>query len=183
MKTFALVSAATALMIAGTVAYAQPAPPPQGGPGGMRDRAPMTRADFDSLTDARIAAIQAGLKLTPEQQKLWTPVEQALRANSANRADRMEQRRERGPATERMDFMQRLEERADWTTKAAANATGLSSAMKPLWASLDDRQKRLLPILMRPASGMRDHHARRGGEHRGHGMMRQGQKAPAPQAQ
>ncbi len=59
----------------------------------------MTRADFNSLTDARIAAIQAGLKLTPEQQKLWAPVEQALRANSADRADRMEQRRERGPAS------------------------------------------------------------------------------------
>ncbi len=79
--------------------------------------------------------------------------------------------------------MQRLEQRADWTTKAAASATGLSTAMKPLWASLDDRQKRLLPILMRPASGMRAHHARRGGEHRRHGMMRQGQRGPAPQAQ
>ena len=125
----------------------------------------MTRADFDSLTDARIAAIQAGLKLTPDQQKLWGPVEQALRANSAGRAERMEQRRERGPAASRPDFMQRLEQRADLSSKAAASATSLSTAMKPLWASLDDSQKRLLPILMRPAGGLRAHYAR-GGDHR-----------------
>jgi hypothetical protein len=180
MKTFALVSAASALIVASTVAYAQPAPPAAGS--GPRDRAPMTRADFDSLTDARIAAIQAGLKLTPDQQKLWGPVEQALRANSAGRAERMEQRRERGPAASRPDFMQRLEQRADWSSKAAASATSLSTAMKPLWASLDDSQKRLLPILMRPAGGMRAHYAR-GGDHRQHGMMKQGQRGPAPQAQ
>src|SRR6478752_1514953 len=102
MKTFALVSAASALIVAATVAYAQPAPPPPGGSGGPRDRAPMTRADLDSLTDARIAAIQAGLKLTPDQQKLWAPVEQALRANSAARAKAMEKRRERGPSAQRL---------------------------------------------------------------------------------
>ena len=94
----------------------------------------------------------------------------------------MEQRRERGPAASRPDFMQRLEQRADLSSKAAASATSLSTAMKPLWASLDDSQKRLLPILMRPAGGMRAHYAR-GGDHRQHGMMRQGQRGPAPQAQ
>lgn len=181
MKTFALVSAASALIIAGTVAYAQPAPPPAGSPG-PRDRAPMTRADLDSLTDARIAAIQAGLKLTPAQQALWAPVEQALRASAASRAELMEKRRERDPSAARPDFMQRLEQRSEWASKNAASATGLATAMKPFWASLDDRQKRLLPILMRPASGMRGHHARSRGDHRQHGM-KQGQRAPAPQAQ
>jgi hypothetical protein len=143
----------------------------------------MSRADFDSLTDARIAAIQAGLKLTPEQQKLWSPVEQALRATAATRAEGMERRRERGQASERPDFMTLLDQRSQMATKYAAGATALSTAMKPFWTSLDDRQKRLLPILMRPASGMRARHVGRGGEHRGHGMMRQGQRGPAPQAQ
>jgi hypothetical protein len=106
-------------------------------------------------------------------------VEQALRANAAGRAERMEQRRERGPATDRPDFMQRLEQRSDMATKYAASATALSSAMKPFWGSLDERQKRLLPILTRSEAGMRGRQARRGGEHR----MMHGQKAPAPQAQ
>ncbi|WP_210484607.1 Spy/CpxP family protein refolding chaperone [Microvirga antarctica] len=178
MKTFSLISAASALVVAGTAAIAQPAPPPPGGPGGPAPRPPMTRADFDSLTDARVAAIQAGLKLTPDQQKLWSPVEQALRANAGDRAQRMEQRRERGaPPAPRPDFMQQIEQRADWTTKAAASATALSTAMKPFWASLDDRQKRLLPILMRPEAAMRGRggHRGHGPEHggpRGHGMQR-----------
>ena len=183
MKTFALISAASALIVAGTVAYAQPAPPPAGGPGGPAARAPMTRADFDSLTDARIAAIQAGLKLTPDQQKLWAPVEQALRANAASRAERMEQWRQRGQNTTRPDFMQRLDQRSEWASKNAASATTLATAMKPFWTSLDDRQKRLLPILMRPEAGPRRQGWRQRGERHAQGMrhdMRPAMRAPAP---
>jgi hypothetical protein len=60
----------------------------------------MTSEDFSSLTDARIAGIQAGLKLTAEQQQLWAPVEQALRGMAATRTQRFEERRERrrGPS-------------------------------------------------------------------------------------
>lgn len=188
MKTLAILSAASALMLAGTVAYAQPAPPPQGGPS---PRPQMSRDDFDSLTDARIAAIQAGLKLTPDQQKLWGPVEQALRAQAASRAQRIEERRQQGSRqgsqTERPDMMQRLEQRADLASKGAANLNALSTAMKPLWASLDDRQKRLLPILMREGrqgrGAWRGHQGPRGHMgmmQRGSGMMQRGQGMMGP---
>jgi zinc resistance-associated protein len=163
MKIFAILSAASALAIASTVAYAQPAPP-AGDPAAGGQRGRMTRADFESLTDARIAAIQAGLKLTPDQQKLWGPVEQAVRAMATSRAQRMEERRERGARTERPDLMQRLEQRSAVATKNAESLNGLSTAMKPFWASLDDRQKRLLPILMRSGEGMRRHSFRDRGE-------------------
>jgi hypothetical protein len=185
MKTLAILSAASALMLAGTVAYAQPAPPPQSGPG---PRPQMSRDDFNSLTDARIAAIQAGLKLTPDQQKLWGPVEQALRTQAGSRAQRIEERRQQGSRTERPDMMQRLEQRADLASKGAANLNALSTAMKPLWASLDDRQKRLLPILMRegrPGRGAwRGHQGPRGHmgmmQQRGSGMMQRGQGMMGP---
>ena len=36
-------------------------------------------ADIAAFGDARIAALHAGLKLTAEQEKLWPPVEAALR--------------------------------------------------------------------------------------------------------
>jgi hypothetical protein len=129
----------------------------------------MNRADFNALTDAWIAAIQAGLKLTPEQQRLWGPVESALRAQAAARADRFEQRRrmmaerrdDRGSMDRDLDITQRLDRRAEWTsrfaqraTEAAQRATALSSAMKPFYASLDENQKRLLPVLLRQGNEM-----------------------------
>src|SRR5579863_10551916 len=36
-------------------------------------------ADITAFTDARIAALKAGLELTPDQSKNWPPFEQALR--------------------------------------------------------------------------------------------------------
>jgi hypothetical protein len=178
MKTFAVLTAATALAIAGTVAYAQPASPPAGGPASGGPRGQMTRADFDSLTDARIAGIQAGLKLTADQQRLWGPVEQAMRAMASTRAQRFEEFRQRRSQNERPDLMQRLEQRAAAATKGAENLNALSTSMTPFWASLDDRQKRLLPILMRTGDG-----GRRGGwrHHGGRGMERSG--PPAQQQQ
>ncbi|MGO4574290.1 Spy/CpxP family protein refolding chaperone [Microvirga sp. 2TAF3] len=190
MKKFAILSAASALALAGTVAYAQPAPPPAGGPGGPGSRPQMSRADFDSLTDARIAAIQAGLKLTPDQQKLWGPVEQALRAQAATRIQRIEEFRQQRSRTERPDLMQRLELRSTAATKNAENLNALSTAMKPLWASLDDRQKRLLPILInagRPGREAGRHHGARGHmgmmQHGGPGMTQPGGQPPAAPAQ
>ncbi|MCB8822628.1 Spy/CpxP family protein refolding chaperone [Microvirga rosea] len=180
MKTLAILSAASALVLAGTVAYAQPAPPPPGGPGGSSGPGPrqqMSREDFEALTDARIASIQAGLKLTADQQKLWGPVEQALRSQSAARIQRFEERRQQGPRAERPDLMQRLERGAEMATKRAESLNALSTAMKPFWASLDDRQKRLLPVLMRegrPGRGAwHGHHGPRG-----MGMMRHGPGMP-----
>lgn len=186
MKKLALTALlAAAATTAGFYANAQPA----GGPGQGRgpDAGPrmerLERADFEALTDARIAGIKAGLKLTEQQQPLWAPVEQALRTMAAERVTRMEERRTRmqerrgqaqqGQATpmERPDFMQRLERRSERSTQQAERLTTLSSAMKPLWASLDERQKKLLPILMRPAGGKGGHHM--AGHHHGQrmGMM------------
>lgn len=171
----------TATMIAGAGAFAWAQSPPSG-PGdqdGGPRRAPFSQADFDALTDARIAAIQAGLKLNPEQQKLWGPVEQALRANSTERAKRMEERRAAGDRNQpRPDLMQRLDRRAEAATQNAQQLTALSTAMKPFWASLDENQKRLLPVLMRPSGmggrGMMRRHSRedmRGGMGGMGGMM------------
>jgi len=178
MRTFSLVAAAAVVALSGAIAHAQPAPPPAGR--GPDARAPMTRADFDALTDARVAGIKAGLKLSPEQDGLWAPVEKALRDQAAGRArafDQMRERREarrQGGPRERPDLMQMLERRSEFTSQRAEDLKALTDAMKPFWASLNDQQKKLLPILMRPQGGGRDWH-RRGGP--GPRPM-----APAPQA-
>jgi hypothetical protein len=149
----------------------------------------MTRADFDALTDARIAAIKAGLKLSAGQEGLWAPVEKALRDQSADRAQNFERMRERrdarrqGGPRERPDMMQMLERRSEWTSQRADNLKALTDAMKPFWASLNDQQKKLLPILMRPEGGG-PRHWHRHGDRRGPGGPggpRPGPQAPAPQ--
>ena len=45
-------------------------------------------ADIAAFGDARIAALHAGLKLTAEQEKLWPPVEAALRDLAKQRSER-----------------------------------------------------------------------------------------------
>lgn len=177
MKTFAILSVASALVLAGTVAYAQPAPAPAAPAGGGPRQEQMSRADFESLTDARIAGIQAGLKLTPDQQKLWPPVEKALRSISTTRAERMELLRARSASKERPDLMARLDRSATFSTKNGENLTALSTAMKPFWASLDDRQKKLLPVLMHEGrEGRREAREHWRAEHHGGGGMQQAPK-------
>ena len=75
-----LLAGVAALAIAGsTVVYAQHRP-------WSRDHVRMNPEDRAAFTDARIAAVKAGLKLTPDQDKLWPPV-----AGSGKTADRSRQ--------------------------------------------------------------------------------------------
>lgn len=48
----------------------------------------MSPEDRAAMADARIAAVKAGLKLTPDQEKLWPPLETAVRDFTKLRADR-----------------------------------------------------------------------------------------------
>ncbi len=79
-----------ALMLAGaSLALAQQAP--REAPG-WRPSA----EDVAALTDARIAGLRAGLKLTAEQERHWPAVETAIRDLAKERADRMKERRPHG---------------------------------------------------------------------------------------
>lgn len=202
MKTFATLAAVSVLALAGVAAHAQTQPPaapqtqgatpaPDARPAPDRDRRGprFSRADQQALVDARIAAIQAGLKLSADQQRLWAPVEQALRTQANQRITRMEERRSemerrraggaQTPPAE-PDLMERLDRRATRATENAEQLRTFAGAMKPFWGALDENQKRLLPVLMRTAmSGERgrrwggnDH--RRGGHDRQHGGMMPG---------
>src|SRR6267154_2718237 len=77
-----LLAGVAALAIAGsTVVYAQHRP-------WFHDHVRMNPEDRAAFTDARIAAVKAGLKLTPDQEKLWPPVEAAVRGLAKLRIDR-----------------------------------------------------------------------------------------------
>jgi hypothetical protein len=59
----------------------------------------MSAEDRAAFVDARIAAVKAGLKLTPDQEKLWPPVETAVRDFAKQRiamANARASERERG---------------------------------------------------------------------------------------
>jgi zinc resistance-associated protein len=172
MKPLAILAGASLLALAGTASVAQPSPTAPSPDAQAQTR----RSDAEALLDARIAGVRAGLKLTPEQERLFAPVEQAYRSMAAERTRRIEEFREqRGRPSEnreQLDLMQRLDRRAERATQNAQRIAGLASVMRPFWASLDDNQKRLLPRLMRAGREGRRMEMRRFREH--HRMERGG---------
>lgn len=141
-------------------AQATPTPPAPGpGPRADQGRGPagMSSDDRAAFFDARLAAIRAGLRLTPEQEGLWPPVESAVRDMARTMMELREQRRTEQPPAEALDRLARMGEAA---TKRGQAMTRFADAARPLYASLSDDQKRRLRVLMR--------HGRDGGRH---GMM------------
>src|SRR5947209_13237146 len=88
---------------------AEQASPPFDIPGGrmferMSRFSPEDRAAF---FDARVAAIHAGLRLTPDQETLWPALEGAARDAMKSTMDERQQLRATGPATNPVDRVQR----------------------------------------------------------------------------
>ncbi len=140
------VIAATALVaLAGTsLVYAQQGfggRDNAGGDGPRFERRHMpSPADIAAFTDARIAALKAGLELTPDQAKNWPQFEQALRDMAQLRIQRIQARmsgEQQAPTTP----FDRLERRADNMAKRSAALKKVADAGAPLYASLNDDQK------------------------------------------
>src|ERR1700744_5055095 len=84
MRKFALAAVAVLAIAGSTAVYAQYRP-------WFHDRMQhmrMNPEDRAAFLDARIAAVHAGLKLTADQEKLWPPVEAAVRDFAKLRIDR-----------------------------------------------------------------------------------------------
>src|SRR6476660_3377729 len=65
--------------------------------------------DISAFTDARIAALKAGLRLTPDQEKNWPAFESAVRDMAKARAERWAMHQEEQPSADPVDW---LEQRA-----------------------------------------------------------------------
>ena len=113
--------------------------------------------DVAALTDARVAGLKAGLKLTAEQEKSWPAVETAIRDLAKERGDRMKDRAARREARRggdkaqqaRPDALARLRQGADAMTARAASLKKLADASEPLYKSLDDGQRHRFAVLLR----------------------------------
>ncbi len=105
--------------------------------------------DAAAFSDARIAAIKAGLKLKPEQEKNWMPLETALRDRAKQQTDRLAQQSSAPPTSNPVEV---LRSRADAMNASATSLKRLADAAEPLYKSLDDGQKQRMFVLM---TGMR----------------------------
>lgn len=148
-------AAMAALAIAGsTLTYGQDRMPDPAGPA----HPALSPEDESAFLDARIAALKAGLELTPAQEPNWPAYEQAVRNLAKLRSERKEAEGAQAMPT---DLIERLQRHADALTKRAAAVKQLADAAAPLYGSLDEAQKRRFLILA--------HHLRAHGEHH-HGM-------------
>jgi len=116
----------------------------------------LTAADLENLTDARIEIIKAALQLTPDQVKLWLPIEDAIRARAKDRQariamaverarelrdrSRIEVLRDRNP----IEFMKK---RADRLAQRSADLKRLADAWEPLYQTLTPEQRRRMAFL------------------------------------
>jgi len=144
-----LVTGMTALFVTtATLAFAQA--PSTDAP--ERNRA----ANARMLTDARVNIVKAALQLTPDQEKLWPPIEAAIRERAQHRQARiadiekrmaelregnvLEKLRERNP----VEFLQR---RSDALAQRSADLKQLATAWQPLYQTLSPEQKRRMAFL------------------------------------
>ena len=139
----------------------------------------MSAQDRSAFVDAKIASVHAGLQLTPDQDKMWPPVEAAVRDFAKQRIDRANaraserdlrraERDQKGPDQKGLDEkgagdrgpdqaapqmnrdpVARLRERADTMAATATGLKRIADAADPLYKSLDDGQKRRLATLTR----------------------------------
>lgn len=157
MKKVFLAGVAALSIVGSTAVYAQHRPWFQHH--GMR----MNPEDRAAFADARIAAVKAGLQLTPDQEKLWPPLESAVRDFAKLRIDRANARMQagkdddrggrrdeaRGPDRDQRDPVARLRERADRMGETAAALKQIAETADPLYKTLDEGQKRRLSVLTR----------------------------------
>jgi hypothetical protein len=136
----------------------------------------MSEQDRGAFTDARIAALKAGLKLTPDQEKNWPALEKAMRDQAKVRSERFAAR---ASADRPTDPIERLKLRADAMTQRGTSLKQVADAAGPLYQSLDDAQKHRFTVLARldgPRFGHGQHWRHHGGKR---GMMHHGNHGPA----
>ncbi|MGB2593289.1 MAG: Spy/CpxP family protein refolding chaperone [Pseudolabrys sp.] len=104
----------------------------------------------------RIDLVKGALQLTPEQQKYWPPVENAIRARAEDRRDRfakiaetMGKRADESPAEVmgNRDPIAFLQRRAEALAQRSADLNKLAEAWQPLYKTLSPEQRQRMAAL------------------------------------
>ena len=112
-------------------------------------------SNWESLTDARINIVKAALQLTPDQEKYWRAIEDAIRARAKDRQARVAAAAEEVKKPRTGDFeavrdrnpVEFLRQHSDALAQRAADLKKLAEAWQPLYQSLDFNQKRRMAFL------------------------------------
>lgn len=169
MRTFIIAGLTALAMATPTLSFAQEADEPEDIFVVEQEAAKPDLEKIKAFTEARIAVLKAGLQLTPEQDKKWPALEQALRDVAKARQERWaafrdRRKEEREQPKEQRDPIARLKNRADRLAARAAEMKKLADAAEPFYQSLNEDQKLRFGLLFRVAAG------RPGGPHGfGHG--------------
>jgi hypothetical protein len=139
--------AALATTFVATSAFAIAAEDNQQSPGA--ERMQRWTADRETMLDAKLAGMKAGLGLTADEEKLWGPFEAAVKDADKSRLEAMGQMMRMRTQGERMSPIDHLEAMADRLSQGATNIKKIADAAKPLYDSLDESQKHKFGMLGR----------------------------------
>jgi LTXXQ motif family protein len=143
-RTISAGMTALAVIAGPSLGYAQS---PAAGPLSQR----ITAADLNALTDARVAIVKGALQLTPDQERYWPAIEEAIRSRAKDRQTRLEsvttgaaERADRSPIENLRDRspVEFLNRRADALAQRSADLKKLASAWQPLYQTMMPDQKR-----------------------------------------
>lgn len=152
-KRFMLATATASLVFFGASASSLAAPPEH-----AAEHHEFSAEDKAALTDAGVAALKAGLKMTPAQEKNWPALEAALRDVAKARAARMAEWHEKAKeAHEHPNLIEKLHEKSKALSTHGAEMDKIADAAKPLYDSLDDAQKRRFGMLLRAMARLHGH--------------------------
>jgi hypothetical protein len=114
----------------------------------------LSLADREAFAFAEFVALKAALRLTPDQEKNWPPVESALIVALGARAARGKEVRE-VRSKKGLDLAYRLRDRAKGLRSRAEHIEKLADAAGPLLNSLDEAQTLRFGLVLRAYSRQR----------------------------
>jgi hypothetical protein len=147
------------IVMAGTAALFLIAPLPANAQGAQTSSASPERlnaTERNNLTDMRIDLVKAALHLTPDQEKLWPPVESAIRGRAEDRKARVAKIQEtvgkrvdenRVEALRNRDPIAFLQRRSEALAQRSADMDKLAEAWQPLYKTLNPEQRQRMAAL------------------------------------
>ena len=146
MMKIILLGTTALFLTASSIANAQSAQSSQASPSAT----PVSVEDQKTLTDLRIDLVKAALQLTPAQEKLWPPVESAIRARAEDRKARVAKIQEtvgrradesRAEVLRNRDPIAFLQRRSEALAQRSADLDKLAEAWQPLYKTLSPEQR------------------------------------------
>ena len=145
-----LVGTAVLFVTASPIALAQTPPSPVP----LEQR--LSPVDQNSLTDMRVDLVKAALQLTPEQEKFWPAVENAIRARAEDRKARVAKisetvgrRADQNPieVLRNRDPIAFLQRRSEALAQRSADVDKLAEAWQPLYKTFSPEQRQRMAAI------------------------------------